>query len=223
MKIFLSFNLLVIASVTFGQSEKEVLYKEKYRPQFHFSPPKNWINDPNGLVYNNGSYHLFFQSNPFENKWGHMSWSHAMSKDLLHWENLPVAIPEEKKFMIFSGSAVSDVHNSSGFAKQNNIPLVAMYTAHTDTNQSQNLAYSLDDGKSWHQYEHNPVLNLHKKDFRDPNVSWYAKGNYWLLAVSQPIERMISFYSSNNLKDWKWLSNFGAPQEIPPVLGNALI
>lgn len=209
MKIFLACFFSAIIITTIAQDKKEILYQEKYRPQFHFSPPKNWINDPNGPVYHNGEYHLFFQYNPFGNEWGHMSWGHASSKDLIHWQNLQVAIPEEKNFMIFSGSAVSDINNTSGFAKNKEIPVVAIYTANTDTNQSQHLAYSLDNGKSWQQYAHNPVIDLHKKDFRDPGVSWYAPRNYWLLAVSQPVEKMISFYSSSNLKEWKWLSDFG--------------
>jgi fructan beta-fructosidase len=209
MKIFLAcLSSLVFTSIV-AQNKNDSLYKEKYRPQFHFSPPKNWTNDPNGLVYHNGEYHLFFQYNPFGNEWGHMSWGHASSTDLIHWKNLPVAIPEQKNFMIFSGSAVSDIHNSSGLAKNKEIPIVAMYTAHTDSNQSQHLAYSLDNGKLWQQYAQNPVIDLHKKDFRDPSISWYAPGNCWLLAVSQPVEKMVSFYSSNNLKEWKWLSNFG--------------
>ena len=209
MKILLACLSSFVFSTIIAQDKNNSLYKEKYRPQFHFSPEKNWINDPNGLLYHNGEYHLFFQYNPFGNEWGHMSWGHASSKDLIHWKNLPVAIPEEKNFMIFSGSAVSDIYNTSGFAKNEEIPVVAIYTAHTDSNQSQHLAYTLDNGKSWQQYAHNPVIDLHKKDFRDPGVSWYAPGNFWLLAVSQPVENMISFYSSSNLKDWKWLSNFG--------------
>lgn len=207
MKIVLSLCFLLFVVTLFAQ--KKNLYKEKYRPQFHFSPPENWTNDPNGLVYYKGIYHLFFQYNPFGNKWGHMSWGHASSKDLLHWENLPTAIPEAKNFMIFSGSAVADIYNSSGFGNKKEQPLIAMYTAHTATNQSQYLAFSLDKGKNWNQYDHNPVIDLHKKDFRDPSVTWYDKGNCWLLAVSQPVEKMISFYTSANLKEWKWLSNFG--------------
>ncbi len=194
------------------------LYKEKYRPQFHFSPAKNWTNDPNGLVYFEGEYHLFYQYNPYGNKWGHMSWGHAVSKDLVHWEHLPLAIPEKDSIMIFSGSAVIDENNSSGFAKKpGQIPMVAIYTAHIipdpskpdDYRQEQHIAYSLDKGRTWTKYRGNPVLDIHKKDFRDPKVSWYEKDKKWVMAVVFPHEHIVKFYSSSNLKNWIYLSDFG--------------
>jgi fructan beta-fructosidase len=199
-----------IASI-FSTAQSSTFYEEKYRPQFHFTPPIHWMNDPNGLVYNNGEYHLFYQFNPFGNRWGHMSWGHAVSKDLIHWQHLPVAIPEEKDTMIFSGSCVVDHYNSSGFAKQTGqIPMVAVYTAHIENlNQSQCLAYSLDGGRSWTKYPANPVLDLHKKDFRDPKVFWYAPGNKWIMAAAWPIEKQVHFYTSTDLKQWISLSNFG--------------
>jgi len=131
-------------------AQEQAILREKYRPQFHFSPTKNWTNDPNGLVFHNGTYHLFFQHNPFGNVWGHMSWGHATSADLVHWKELPVALKEENGTMIFSGSAVVDKNNSAGFAKdKKDQTLVAIYTGHTDTLQTQQLAFSNDEGLTW--------------------------------------------------------------------------
>lgn len=205
-------SILIVGLFLFGTiaAQKQTLFHETYRPQFHFTPSKNWMNDPNGLIYKNGLYHLFFQHNPFGNVWGHMSWGHATSKDLIHWDELPVAIAEENGIMIFSGTAVLDKNNTSGFANaKNSQPLVAIYTGHTDTLQTQNLAFSNDDGLTWKKYAGNPVLNLHKKDFRDPNVFWYEPKQEWIMAVSQPNEHQISFYASGNLMQWKKLSDFG--------------
>ena len=199
-------------------AQNEALFHEQYRPQYHFTPQKYWTNDPNGLVFQNGVYHLFFQYNPFENKWGHMSWGHATSTDLIHWAELPVAILEENGKMIFSGSAVLDQNNTTGFSdKKNSQPLVAIYTSHTDTLQAQHLAYSNDNGNTWKKYPNNPVLNLNKKDFRDPNVFWYEPGKYWIMAVSQPVEQQISFYKSVNLKNWEHLSEFGPAGDLSGV------
>lgn len=212
--------ILIVSLLIAGKSiaQETVLFKENYRPQYHFSPAKNWMNDPNGLVYRDGLYHLFFQHNPFGNVWGHMSWGHATSKDLIHWKELPVAIAEENGRMIFSGSAVYDINNSAGFAtEKKDKTLVAIYTGHTDTLQTQDLAFSNDDGLTWKKYAANPVLNLHKKDFRDPNVFWYEPKQEWIMAVSQPIEHQISFYASTNLKAWKLLSNFGPKGDISGV------
>ena len=169
-------------------------YKEPYRPQFHFSPATNWTNDPNGLVYYKGEYHLFYQHNPFGNTWGHMTWGHAVSKDLVHWTHLPIAIPEENGIMIFSGTCVADTGNTSGFGtKKGDEPMVAIYTGHTATNQSQCLAYSLDKGRTWTKYANNPILDLHKKDFRDPKVFWYAPKKYWVMALVLPDEHKVQF------------------------------
>jgi fructan beta-fructosidase len=185
-------------------------FMEQYRPQFHFSPAANWCNDPNGLVYNNGRYHLFYQHNPFGNQWGHMTWAHATSTDLVHWKHLPIAIPEEKDTMIFSGTCVVDKNNTSGFGSNGKTPMVAVYTGHIEgVNQSQHIAYSLDDGLTWTKYNHNPVLDLHKKDFRDPKIFWYEPKKYWVMCLMFPVEHLVQFYSSKNLKEWKHLSNFG--------------
>lgn len=208
MKRFLILLLLSISIKAFSQNE---LYKEQYRPRYHFSPAKNWCNDPNGLVYSNGTYHLFYQYNPFANSWGHMTWAHATSKDLLHWKHQPIAIPEENGVMIFSGSCVVDKKNTSGFAnKPGQVPMVAIYTGHTEgVNQSQHVAYSLDNGLTWTKYKNNPILDLHKKDFRDPKVFWYEPGKYWVMCVMLPVEHLVQFYSSQNLINWMHLSDFG--------------
>ncbi|MBP6025106.1 glycoside hydrolase family 32 protein [Ferruginibacter sp.] len=207
LKKYFLISLLLVSLITKGQTK---LYTEKYRPQFHFSPATNWCNDPNGLVYNNGTYHLFYQHNPFGNVWGHMTWGHATSTDLLHWKHLPIAIPEEKDTMIFSGTCVVDKNNTSGFGKAGKVPMVAVYTAHIENvNQSQHIAYSLDAGVTWTKYNSNPVLDLHKKDFRDPKIFWHEGKKYWVMALMLPVEHMVQFYSSPNLREWKHLSNFG--------------
>jgi sucrose-6-phosphate hydrolase SacC (GH32 family) len=192
---------LVLCAAAFAQ--------EPYRPLVHFSPQKNWTNDPNGPVYFEGEYHLFFQYNPFGDQWGHMSWGHAVSTDLLHWKELPVAIPEAGGVMIFSGSVVVDKTNSSGFCTGQNGCLVAIYTGHQEKLQTQNIAYSNDRGRTWTKYAKNPVLDLHMADFRDPNLLWHAASKRWIMAVSLPIERKVAFYGSRDLKRWDKLSEFG--------------
>jgi fructan beta-fructosidase len=198
--------LLLVTTQTLAQNK---LYQELYRPQFHFTTPQNWINDPNGLVYQNGVYHLFFQSNPFANVWGHMTWSHASSKDLIHWQHLPIAIKEENGIMAFSGSAVVDTKNSTGFSVNGSQPMVAIYTGHTDSLQTQNLAFSNDKGITWTKYNGNPVLDYRKKDFRDPNVFWHEPKKQWIMALSFPNEHQIGFFASKNLKQWQQVSVFG--------------
>ena len=190
-------------------------YDQPYRPQFHFSPREHWTNDPNGLVYFEGEYHLFFQHNPFGDEWGHMSWGHAVSRDLFHWNQLPVALPEQNGIMIFTGSVVIDERNTSGFCANGKPCLVAIYTGHTPAlgsrpaRQTQNLAYSNDRGRTWTKYARNPVLDLQMSDFRDPKVIWFAKDNRWVMAVSLPNEHKIRLFASSDLKNWETLSDFG--------------
>lgn len=200
----------------FGLSTKLDAYRktalhmnEPLRPQFHFSPELNWMNDPNGLVYHNGEYHLFYQYNPAGNEWGHMSWGHAVSKDMIHWEHLPIAIPEQGGVMAFSGSCVVDHRNSSQFGKGETPPMVAIFTGHKPGKQVQNLAYSNDDGRTWELYEGNPVLDLGLADFRDPKVFWHQDTKQWIMVVSLATERVIAFFGSDDLKNWKELSRFG--------------
>lgn len=190
-----------------------------YRPLFHFTTDANWINDPNGLVYANGRFHVFAQYNPFGDKWGHMSWAHAVSTDLFTWDEWHVAIPEIKNddgtaTMIFSGSAVVDSFNTSGFGKAGQAPIVAVYTSHIDSagkgvRQHQSIAYSTDEGKTWQQYEHNPVLDVKLTDFRDPKVFWYAPEKKWVMAVVKALEYKVQLYGSPDLKKWSLMSEFG--------------
>ena len=182
---------------------------EPFRLAYHFSPEENWMNDPNGLVYHDGLYHLFFQYNPAGDTWGNMSWGHATSEDLVHWDRQPLAIPMDDSLMIFSGSAVVDQNNTSGLCEGDSGCLVAIYTAHLPELQTQALAYSNDNGQTWTQYEGNPVLDENMKDFRDPKVFWYEPKQAWLMAMAIPQEQKIRFYESPDLKDWTQLSEFG--------------
>lgn len=186
-------------------------YSEPFRPQFHFTPEKNWMNDPNGLVYYEGEYHLFYQYNPFGNTWGHMSWGHAVSSDLVHWKHLPLALPEADGVIIFSGSAVVDWKNTSGLGKNGKPPMVAIYTCYrpSDRMQFQCIAFSNDKGRTWTKYASNPVIDIHSTNFRDPKVQWYEPGQHWIMTVSLSAEHKVRFYSSTNLKDWTLLSEFG--------------
>ena len=182
---------------------------EPYRLAYHFSPEKNWMNDPNGLVYHQGLYHLFYQYNPEGTQWGNMSWGHATTQDLVHWNRLPLAIPMDDSIMIFSGSAVVDKDNTSGLCEGNAGCLVAIYTAHLSELQTQAIAYSNDNGTTWTQYEGNPVLNENMKDFRDPKVFWYETEKKWVMAVAIPQEQQIRFYESQNLINWQHAGSFG--------------
>ncbi|MEP6615745.1 MAG: glycoside hydrolase family 32 protein [Ginsengibacter sp.] len=191
-------------------------YSDQYRPQIHFSPRQHWMNDPNGMVYYHGTYHLFYQYYPDSTVWGPMHWGHATSRDLVRWNEQPVALYPDSLGYIFSGSAVVDENNTSGFGKNGIPPLVAIFTHHdpkgekagTSTFQNQSLAYSLDEGKKWIKYEGNPVLrNPGIRDFRDPKVCWYEPGKKWIMTLAT-LDR-ITFYSSPNLKDWKRESEFG--------------
>lgn len=188
---------------------------ERFRPQFHFSPKKNWTNDPNGLIFFAGEYHLFFQYNPFGDRWGHMSWGHAVSRDLLHWQELPVALPESDGVMVFTGSTVIDERNSTGFCAGGKPCMVAVYTGHTpEANgkkalQTQNLAYSNDHGRTWTKYKGNPVLDKHMSDFRDPKVFWSDASKRWVMAVALPDDHKVLIYHSKDLKAWSQVSEFG--------------
>ncbi|MFE4226578.1 GH32 C-terminal domain-containing protein [Arthrobacter sp. NPDC056886] len=190
---------------------------EPYRPALHFTPEKNWMNDPNGMVFHKGVYHLFFQHNPSGNTWGNMSWGHATSKDLVHWKEQPLAISTDDQEDVFSGSVVVDKDNSSGFGTAENPPLVAIYTsAYKDASphrglQAQSLAYSLDDGQTWTKYSGNPVLNRNSANFRDPKVIWYDTpgGGYWVMTAVEAQEHKVVLYKSDNLKNWTSLSAFG--------------
>lgn len=186
-------------------------YDEQYRPQFHFTPKKNWMNDPNGLIYLDSEYHLFYQHNPFGTTWGHMSWGHAVSKDMLHWKELPVAIPEGEDEGIFSGSAVYDVNNSSGLGSKENPPLVAIYTSNSELKkiQSQSIAFSLDKGRTFKKYSKNPVIDLKLANFRDPKVFWDSERGNWVMVLVKASEKKIAIFTSPNLISWTHKSDFG--------------
>ena len=180
--------------------------REKFRPTYHFSPLYGWMNDPNGMVYKDGEYHLFYQHNPYGSKWGNMHWGHAISKDLINWEHRPDAITPDALGTIFSGSAVVDTDNTAGFGAG---AIVAIYTLNSDR-QVQSIAYSTDNGRSFTKYENNPVLTSDARDFRDPKVFWHKETQRWimLLAVGQEMQ----IFSSSNLKDWAFESSFGEGQ-----------
>ena len=184
---------------------------EPFRPQFHFTPEKNWMNDPNGMVFYEGEWHLFYQYNPHGNKWGHMSWGHAVSRDLVRWEHLPLALAEENGVMIFSGSAVVDWKNTSGFGKDGKPPLVAIYTGHYTKKplQNQHIAYSNDRGRTWTKFSGNPVLDVKMADFRDPKVFWHEATERWVMTVALAQEKKVHFYASPDLKEWKYVGEFG--------------
>lgn len=185
--------------------------KEMFRPVYHHTPVYGWMNDPNGMFYKDGVYHLYFQYNPYGSVWGNMHWGHSTSTDLMHWNFEGCAIVPDAWGAIFSGSCVVDHNNTAGFGKG---AVVAFYTSAKATPwgdvQSQSMAYSLDNGKTFTKYEGNPILTSSEKDFRDPKVFWYAPGKHWvmMLAVGQHME----IYSSVNLKEWKKESEFGAMQ-----------
>lgn len=194
-------------------------YKEAYRPQFHFSPESNWMNDPNGLVYHKGTYHLFYQHYPQDIVWGPMHWGHAVSRDLVFWEHKPIALYPDEHGLIFSGSAVIDEKNTSGLGNGEEIPMVAVYTYHDMDKeqagrldfQTQGIAYSLDEGESWIKYPENPVIgNDSIRDFRDPKVFWHEPIGKWIMVLVAGDHAKI--YGSPNLKEWAHLSDFGKEQ-----------
>ncbi|MFI8321648.1 GH32 C-terminal domain-containing protein [Streptomyces sp. NPDC085529] len=211
--------LTVTSAAPPASAEDSRPYTETYRPQFHFSPAKNWMNDPNGLVWFKGEYHLFYQYNPSGDTWGNMSWGHAVSEDLVHWRELPLALPHDDDEMVFSGSAVVDHGNTTGFGTPENPAMVAVYTSHSkdDGKQAQSLAYSTDRGRTWTRYSGNPVLDIGSKEFRDPKVQWYAPTRSWLMTVSLSTEHKVRFYSSKDLKTWTHLSDFGPQNAVGGV------
>ncbi|KAL2821676.1 glycosyl hydrolase [Aspergillus granulosus] len=238
-------NLLLLAMsaprvVTARPSET---YTEVYRPQFHFSPAKNWMNDPNGLVYDDGTYHLYFQYNPGGTTWGAMSWGHATSRDLTHWTEHPVALrargfPDNITEMFFSGTVVIDEQNTSGFGRRGKVPWVAMYTSYYPTEQdlpsgkhvrqntqAQSIAYSLDKGMTWTTYDAaNPVIpeppapyQDQYLEFRDPGVFWHDKTRRWIAIVSLAKLHKILIYTSRDLKHWDLASEFGPVNAVGGV------
>ncbi len=218
-KIFIhSVSILALSmAFSFGQCQTKTSISEQYRPNYHFTPAAHWMNDPNGLVYYAGEYHLFYQYYPEASVWGPMHWGHAVSTDLFHWKHLPIALYPDSLGYIFSGSAVIDYNNTSGLGSKLNPPMVAIFAYHnplleksgSSQYQYQGMAYSLDKGRTWKKYKHNPVVpNVEKlRDFRDPKVMWNAQIKKWILTLAAGDE--VQFYSSNNLINWKKESGFG--------------
>jgi fructan beta-fructosidase len=187
------------------------------RPLYHYAPAANWLSDPNGLVFHQGEWHLFYQYNPQGEDWGHMSWGHAVSRDLAQWEELPPALVDDERGMIFSGSAVVDHQGTAGFGKD---ALVAIYTEARpgpEPRQVQCLAHSTDRGRTWTKYDGNPVLDLDMADFRDPNVFWHQPTGRWIMVVVLSNEQRALIYASPDLRQWTALSQVpgtGAPGEV---------
>ncbi len=210
--------MLFAPAIAFSQPAYKGNYTEPYRLQFHFTPQQKWMNDPNGLVYHKGKYHLFYQYYPNDIVWGPMHWGHAVSTDLLHWKHLPIALYPDSLGWIFSGSAVIDKNNTAGFGKD---AMVAIFTYHNDeiwkqgrkNTESQGLAYSNDEGKTWTKYSGNPVLNNSgEQDFRDPKVFWNDPLNKWNMVLA--VGDRIKIFSSPNLKVWTFESDFKPADDL---------
>jgi len=202
---------------------EEILYKEKHRPQFHFTSRRGWNNDPNGMVYYDGEYHLFRQHNPYGWNWGNMTWGHAVSEDLVHWTELDDAIHPDRLGTIFSGSAVVDVENTTGFQTGDEKPLVCVYTSAGGTNKwsqgqpfTQSLAYSNDRGRTWTVYEKNPVQGHVNGSNRDPKAIWHEPTNQWVIVLYLDDQRM-GFYTSKDLKTWEFQNELKCFHECPEL------
>ncbi|QSZ54728.1 glycoside hydrolase family 32 protein [Paenarthrobacter sp. AT5] len=206
---------------------------DPWRPAVHLTAEKNWLNDPNGLLYHDGTYHAFYQYNPRGNSWGNMSWGHSTSKDLVHWEQQPVAMEASVDEEIFSGCIVVDTNNASGLGSAQNPPLVALYTSAYGKNgalpqgaQAQSAAYSTDGGTTWQKHRGNPVLNLEptNNNFRDPKVTWYEPGRYWVMTTVVADAQVVKLFKSTDLLHWDFLSDFsgvgaqGGLWEVPELL-----
>ncbi|MCX7796481.1 MAG: glycoside hydrolase family 32 protein [bacterium] len=184
------------------------------RPKLHFTPPKGWMNDPNGLVYVDGIYHLFYQYHPFSTVWGPMHWGHAISRDLIHWIHLPIALEPDELGFIFSGSAVYDKDNTSGFGDEKKRPIVTIFTHHSNLGERQSVAWSLDY-INFTKYIYNPIIeNPGIRDFRDPKVFWYREKSCWCMVISAGDR--VHFYRSNNLKSWDKTGEFGPEGNYAP-------
>lgn len=199
---------------------QEEMYREKNRPQFHFTTRRGWINDPNGLIFYDGEYHLFYQHNPYEREWENMHWGHAVSRDLVHWEELNDALYPDALGTMFSGSAVIDYENTSGFGSKKNPAMVVAYTASSANRQVQCIAYSLDRGRTFTKYEKNPVVDSKEKwnsvDTRDPRLFWYAPGNHWVMVLNERDGHSI--YTSADLKEWTYQSHVTGFWECPELI-----
>ena len=200
-------------------SGADSLYNEINRPQFHYTARRGWKNDPNGLVYHDGEYHLFYQHNPYERNWENMHWGHAVSKDLIHWKELPDALYPDTIGTMFSGSAVVDYDNTSGFKTGKEDVIVAAYTADSPDKEVQCIAYSNDRGRTFKKYSGNPVIDTKAKwgtkNLRDPKIFWHAESGKWVMVLFE--KTGMSFYNSDNLKDWIFQSHILGFWECPEL------
>ena len=178
--------------------------RERFRPAYHHTPVYGWMNDPNGMFYKDGVWHLYFQWNPYGSQWENMTWGHSTSRDLIHWEMQPTAIAPDALGAIFSGSAVVDWQNTAGFGPG---AVIAMYTSAGEKSQIQSIAYSTDNGQTFTKYAANPVITLNQPDFRDPKVFWHEGTGRWIVVLA--VGQEVQFYSSKNLKEWQYESSFG--------------
>ncbi|WP_080059167.1 glycoside hydrolase family 32 protein [Spirosoma aerolatum] len=198
---------------------QDSLYKETNRPQYHFSTRRGWINDPNGMIFYEGEYHLFYQHNPYERDWENMSWGHAVSSDMIHWEELPTALSPDSLGTMFSGSTVIDYANTAGFNRGNTPAMIALFTVDNPDKQVQCMAYSLDKGRTWTKYTKNPLIDSkakwNSKDTRDPRVFWYKPGNHWVMVLNERDGHSI--YTSKNLKEWTYQSHVTGFWECPDL------
>ena len=228
MKNIVTSSILIVSVFLLTASKPDKsYYNELYRPQFHFTPEKNWHNDPNGLVYYDGEYHLFYQYNPNGKEWGYMHWGHAVSEDLIHWEHLPVAIyPDEdskdKEFCTaFSGSAIVDEKNLLAKQKGDNKTLVIFYTS---KECGQRIAYSTDRGRTWEKFEGNPIIPYDETDdARDPKVIWFEPSQKYVMVLyrkstGEERSKGVSFYTSENLIDWEYKSHVYGYYECPDLV-----
>ena len=214
--LFLSFFMTHASAQSQVQPDAKLSNENLYRPLFHFTPKQGWMNDPNGMIYLNGQYHLFYQHYPDGTVWGPMHWGHATSSNLVQWKEQPIALYPDSIGMIFSGSAVLDKNNTSGLGRDGIAPLVAIFTQHnmpgekagrTDF-QNQSIAYSVDEGKTWTKYAGNPVLKTpNLKDFRDPKVIWHEPTQKWIMSLA--VADHVEFYSAPNLINWRKESEIG--------------
>lgn len=207
---------ILLLTVQGATAQKADTSDKRFRPELHFTPQAHWMNDPNGMVYYRGTYHLFYQYYPGGNVWGPMHWGHATSTNMMNWKHEPVALYPDSLGMIFSGSAVVDKENTSGFGSNGHVPIVAIFTQHNEEArikgakdfQNQSIAYSLDEGKTWTKYKNNPVLRSPGLvDFRDPKVSWNTTAKKWIMTLA--VADRVHFYSSPDLKNWTKESEFG--------------
>lgn len=234
-KLTISYPKKVVGLDKIYQSDEwagqDSVYQESKRPQLHFSSKRGWNNDPNGLVYANGEYHLYYQHNPYEHTWGNMHWGHAISKDLMHWVELGDVLYPDELGTMFSGTATIDFNNTGGFQTGEKPPIIAAYTAHDhndgDAIQTQCIAYSNDNGRTFTKYEGNPVINSKEKwkspNLRDPKIFWHESTQKWVMVLFEKDGH--SFYHSDNLKEWTYLSHLTGFWECPelfelPVDGN---